>query len=132
MRLGAGMLARGFRWWPVAQSTRRIGHSPPVFSKSADAPIRSIDRWRSMNAGTIVRCLVIAGLIIYCAASDIARPLDDVLSNLRYSALQRPPTGDVVFVDIDAASLKEVGVWPWPRTVHAEVVDRLMALGAAS
>ena len=38
----------------------------------------------------------------------------------------------VVIVDIDEASLKEIGQWPWPRTVVADLVTRLTALGAAA
>ena len=37
----------------------------------------------------------------------------------------------VVIVDIDEASLKQVGQWPWPRTVFADLIDRLGSLGAA-
>ena len=79
-----------------------------------------------------LRCLLLASLVVLCSTSGIVRPLDDALANLRFSALQRPPTGGVVLLEIDAASLKKVGVWPWPRTVHAQIVDRLIALGAAS
>lgn len=39
---------------------------------------------------------------------------------------QRP----VVIVDIDEASLKELGQWPWPRTLLAEIVDRVTRSGA--
>ena len=38
----------------------------------------------------------------------------------------------VVIVDIDEASLKEIGQWPWPRTVLADIVTRLTGLGAAA
>ena len=38
----------------------------------------------------------------------------------------------VLVVDIDEASLKARGQWPWPRTEIAELVKRLTELGAAS
>ncbi len=38
----------------------------------------------------------------------------------------------VVIVDIDEPSLKELGQWPWPRTIIARMVDELAAAGAAS
>jgi adenylate cyclase len=38
----------------------------------------------------------------------------------------------VVIVDIDEASLKEIGQWPWPRTVVADLVNRLREAGAAA
>jgi adenylate cyclase len=38
----------------------------------------------------------------------------------------------VVIADIDEASLKAVGQWPWPRTVVADLIARLRALGAVA
>jgi len=58
------------------------------------------------------------------------RAIDDALRDLRFASNLRPPTGSIVFVDIDARSLSTVGIWPWPRSVHAELVDRLMDAGA--
>jgi len=57
--------------------------------------------------------------------------LDRLTGDARFAFSDRPASGQVVFVDIDSASLAQVGVWPWPRQVHAELLDRLMALGAA-
>ena len=37
----------------------------------------------------------------------------------------------VVIVDIDDTSLAEIGQWPWPRNVIAELTDRLFRLRAA-
>ncbi|HEX3499519.1 MAG TPA: adenylate/guanylate cyclase domain-containing protein [Stellaceae bacterium] len=37
----------------------------------------------------------------------------------------------VTIVDLDEESLKALGQWPWPRTLIAELTDRLTALGAA-
>jgi adenylate cyclase len=44
-------------------------------------------------------------------------------------ALPQPP---VVVVDIDEASMRAVGQWPWPRTVVADMVRRLTELGAVA
>jgi adenylate cyclase len=38
----------------------------------------------------------------------------------------------VVIVDIDEASLKEIGQWPWPRTIVADLVTRLAELGVVA
>ena len=42
------------------------------------------------------------------------------------------PSLPVRIVDIDEASLKEVGQWPWPRTVLAALVRKLAENGAAA
>jgi len=38
----------------------------------------------------------------------------------------------VVVIDIDERSLSRIGQWPWPRTVLAQLVDRLTAAGAVA
>ncbi|UJW86924.1 putative bifunctional diguanylate cyclase/phosphodiesterase [Devosia sp. SL43] len=55
---------------------------------------------------------------------------DTKLAEVRFAASDRAPSGDIVFIDIDARSLAEVGLWPWPRSIHGELIDNLMALGA--
>jgi len=57
--------------------------------------------------------------------------LENELIDARFRLVQRAATADVVVVTIDAASLQEIGVWPWPRSLHAALVDRLFAAGAA-
>lgn len=42
------------------------------------------------------------------------------------------PSLPVRIVDIDEASLKRYGQWPWPRTVMAQLRDKLAADGAAA
>jgi len=37
---------------------------------------------------------------------------------------------DLVVVEIDPKSLREIGTWPWKRSLHALLVDRLTAAGA--
>ena len=51
-----------------------------------------------------------------------------------YQALQprQSPLRPVVIVDIDEESLKGVGQWPWPRTIVADLVTRLTALGSVA
>ena len=38
----------------------------------------------------------------------------------------------VTIVDIDEASLRDIGQWPWPRTVVADLITKLTAMGAVS
>jgi PAS domain S-box-containing protein len=56
--------------------------------------------------------------------------IDNKLNDVRYGLATRPATGALTVVKIDPNSLEEVGVWPWPRSVYAEVLDRLFAAGA--
>ncbi len=40
------------------------------------------------------------------------------------------PVSSVVIVAIDDDSLAKIGRWPWPRTLHAKLLDRLREAGA--
>ena len=74
--------------------------------------------------------LVVWSLVLGAGLLGLLRPVDDSLRDLRFAAETRAPLGEIVFVDIDGRSLKQVGVWPWPRSLHAQIVDRLMDAGA--
>ena len=66
------------------------------------------------------------------AASDLLERLSLVCFDLYQKAAPREP-GDapIRVVDIDDKSLSKLGQWPWPRTVVAQLVDRLREAGAA-
>ena len=38
---------------------------------------------------------------------------------------ERPAAANIVIVAIDDASLRNIGLWPWPRSVHATLIGRL-------
>ena len=58
-------------------------------------------------------------------------PIKTSLYELRFKLTPRPPTGDIVLVEIDSKSIAAVGTWPWPRRIHADLVDALTAAGVA-
>jgi adenylate cyclase len=58
------------------------------------------------------------------------------VQNLVFDSYQRvkPRTAvatPVRIVDIDEASLRQVGQWPWPRTTISRLVNKLSDMGAA-
>lgn len=55
---------------------------------------------------------------------------EDLLRATRNSLHRHKASGDIVFVKIDDASLKDVGRWPWPRRDFAQMVDALSDAGA--
>ena len=82
----------------------------------------------------IVGTVIVTSLVLRIwDPSPVAR-----LRSLVFDAYQRvsprafDPSLPVRIVDIDEDSLKEVGQWPWPRTVLADLVDKLAAGGAAA
>lgn len=56
---------------------------------------------------------------------------DRLLQDARFGLSGLTPTGDTVVVEIDSRSIAEIGVWPWPRRLHATVLDHLIAMGVA-
>ena len=48
----------------------------------------------------------------------------------RMALSKRPASGDIVFIAIDKRTLDAVGVWPWPRSVMAAAIDRLVEQNA--
>lgn len=84
------------------------------------------------------RWLALAALFAGLALADFAwlnttRPVDqrggDIL--LALNARQRSQSDRVVIVDIDQKSLEDMnddaGNWPWPRSVHGELIDHIAA-----
>jgi len=58
------------------------------------------------------------------------RGIDNTFREWRFANHSVEATGGIVFVDIDARSLHQIGQWPWPRWVYAGVLDKLVELGA--
>ena len=51
--------------------------------------------------------------------------LRHALADLRFAWQSRQASGDIVVIAIDAQSIDKIGVWPWPRLLHAELVRQL-------
>ncbi len=75
--------------------------------------------------------LLVAAAILFASLSGFLRTVDDGLAELRFQSQSIAPTGDVVLVDIDARSLAEIGVWPWPRRLHGDLLRAAERAGAA-
>ncbi|MFO1185746.1 MAG: EAL domain-containing protein [Bauldia sp.] len=86
------------------------------------------------SAGGFWRLVAAAFVALVPLAADWADLLgsaQDRLTASRMAAKPRPPSGEIVLVDIDAKSLAALGTWPWPRRLHAQLIDRLRAAEAA-
>jgi adenylate cyclase len=86
------------------------------------------------------RCLAIAllavGLAALTARLSFFRVMESKTVDYRFRTLADHPTAsrDIVIVEIDDASIKmlepQVGRWPWPRDVHAVLLDFMRQAGA--
>jgi EAL domain-containing protein (putative c-di-GMP-specific phosphodiesterase class I)/CHASE2 domain-containing sensor protein len=66
----------------------------------------------------------------FAAISYRELPAEAALRDLRDTINTKPASGEIVLVEIDAASLKALDSWPWPRSHHAKLVDVLTEAGA--
>lgn len=55
----------------------------------------------------------------------LAEPLEDTLHTLRNKLHPLSASGDIVLVQVDNKSLREVGQWPWPRSKQAQLFEKL-------
>lgn len=79
------------------------------------------------------RALLWAAVIaVLCGVFELGQPLENLLRATRNKIRQHPASGEVVVVGIDERSLEKIGPWPWPRSRHAALVDRLNEVGARS
>ena len=67
--------------------------------------------------------------LVAVLASGWHDALRNALVDLRFASLERQAGGDIVVVSIDAPSIEKVGVWPWPRRLHAALIRQLEKAG---
>ncbi len=63
-------------------------------------------------------------------SSGLHGALRNALVDLRFAWGARQASGEIVVVAIDAPSIDKIGVWPWPRKLHADLLRRLESAGA--
>ena len=83
--------------------------------------------WRVALLATAAVCLGYVSAARTPAVQQVEAQLLDVRFRLRPRA---PPSDDIVLVLIDEQSIREIGRWPWSRTVLADGLTRLAASGA--
>ena len=97
---------------------------------------QALARWARWFGVARAVCIVLLFALIPLRVID-PPPLQEVrLRSFDLFQVLRPreqqALSPVVIVDIDEASLKEIGQWPWPRTVVADLVSKLKDRGAVA
>ncbi len=75
--------------------------------------------------------LLVAAILAVVLAAGWHNGLRNALADVRFAWLSQPATTDIVVVAIDAPSIERIGVWPWPRRLHAELLRQLERAGAS-
>jgi diguanylate cyclase (GGDEF)-like protein/PAS domain S-box-containing protein len=55
--------------------------------------------------------------------------LQNALTDARFGWFPRQASGNIVLIAIDSPSIEKMGVWPWPRQYHADLIRKLAAAG---
>jgi adenylate cyclase len=122
---------------PAAQRDRSSGDTgkgaAAGLSGVAAAARRLGPRLRRGLLGRVPLLVLFAGIGLHLAMPDLLDRVTLMCFDLYQRAQPRPPSNAPIrIVDIDNKSIREIGQWPWPRSVIAELVDRLREAGAAA
>ena len=95
----------------------------------------TLARWARKFGLTRAICILLLFALVPLRILD-PLPLEEIrLRTFDFYQTLRPRetvSRPVVIVDIDEASLKEIGQWPWPRTILADLITRLAELGVVA
>jgi len=85
-----------------------------------------MNRWSFWKRDWFVGLLV--ALVFWLGAnSDLMQSLERKAYDLGVLASSRAPSDKVAVIAIDDQSIANLGRWPWPRAIHAKMVDILAA-----
>ena len=88
------------------------------------------------RAGDVWRTDWLAGLIVMLLAlilhlsTDLVGSLERRFYDYASSSSSRQPSDRVAVIAIDDQSIANLGRWPWPRDIHARLIDQLVAAKA--
>ncbi len=72
--------------------------------------------------------ILVACALAIALLSGLHHGLQNALSDFRFRWTPREATGDIVVVAIDPSSIEAIGVWPWPRQIHAELIKKFESI----
>ncbi|OQW79899.1 MAG: hypothetical protein BVN35_00505 [Proteobacteria bacterium ST_bin11] len=74
------------------------------------------------------KSLIVMLLVSFSASlsySDALWRFDRWIYDAQLTLLARPASKDIVIIEIDQKSLQQLGRWPWPRDIHARLLEAL-------
>lgn len=76
---------------------------------------------------------LLAGLLVgWMTLTPVANRADHLIYDVLMRAKAGPADDGVVIIAIDDRSLETLGQWPWPRDLHARLIDRLTQASAGA
>jgi CHASE2 domain-containing sensor protein/tRNA A-37 threonylcarbamoyl transferase component Bud32 len=85
----------------------------------------SAKRGRFWRADWFVAVLVVLAVLILHQATDTIGTLERRFYDFGSTSSGRQPSDRIAVIAIDDQSIANIGRWPWPRDVHAQLIDQL-------
>ncbi len=88
----------------------------------------SLLKTRGDHSGVLEHLILVAilasisGLFVH---NSVLWRWDNLLYDAQLSFWTRTVSDEIIIVAIDDESLRELGRWPWPRSIHASLIDKL-------
>ena len=86
-----------------------------------------------MKRAPLYRILTLLVVLLCCALAKWEgwfNHVDHVLAEHRMAAKVMPASGKIVLLQIDNKSLTSIGVWPWKRSIYAQIIKKAFSAGA--
>ena len=71
--------------------------------------------------------LLITIVIVIFSGSPLFQSLERDFYDWGVRSTDRVPSNKIAIIAIDDQSINNLGRWPWPRDLHAELINRLAA-----
>ncbi len=73
---------------------------------------------------------VVVAVLVFHSTTDFFGALERRFYDFASSSSSRQPSDRIAVIAIDDQSIANIGRWPWPRDVHARLIDQLSAAKA--
>ncbi|MFZ1890583.1 MAG: CHASE2 domain-containing protein [Formosimonas sp.] len=88
-------------------------------------PTPKLNFWQRYTIEWCVVVVLLAAFSYFISPSPHLRLANNFLYDRTVSMQLRAPNPEIVIVAVDDYSLEQIGRWPWRRTVHTELFNRL-------
>jgi CHASE2 domain-containing sensor protein/signal transduction histidine kinase len=73
----------------------------------------------------LVIALLLTMFVLFSLRGDWFSRIEQTAYDQALSLWQRPAQSDIVVIGIDDDSVQQLGRWPWPRVIHAKLLEKL-------
>jgi serine/threonine-protein kinase len=83
-----------------------------------------------LRSDGFIAVLAILAVLILHGSTDAISTLERRFYDFASTSTARQPSSDIAVIAIDDQSIANIGRWPWPRDVHAKLIDQLASAKA--